>query len=81
MKLVHPCLSIDWRAFDLDFLMPQRKIGVQGRSSETSSFPGSPQAWEKIAQHSIADIASDDFALKKSRPITPVLSLSSLYHN
>ncbi len=46
MKLVHPCLSIDWAAFDRDVLVLQWSSAAERYSAEISCFPGSFEAWE-----------------------------------
>lgn len=44
MRLVYPCLSIDWRAFDGDIPVLQCNIPAQLYPPETSSFLGSFEA-------------------------------------
>ncbi len=46
MKLVHPCLSIDWAALDRDILVLQGSSAVERHPAEISCFPGSFEAWE-----------------------------------
>ncbi len=46
MKLVHPCLSICWAAFDRDILLLQWSSAAERHPAEILCFPGSFEAWE-----------------------------------
>ncbi len=46
MKLVHPCLSIDWAAFDRDILVLQGSSAMECHTAEISCFPSSFEASE-----------------------------------
>ncbi len=46
MKMVHPCLSIDWADFDRNILVLQGSSVAERHPAETSCFLCSFEAWE-----------------------------------